>query len=65
MSGAAALLIAAAAAEEEAEATQAALQSKAPGAIGPALDDELKAGAKALEAAVLALAELRQKVEEA
>ena len=65
MSGAAALLIAAAAAEEEAEQTQAALQSKAPGSIPPALDEELKAGADALEAATAALAELRAKVQAA
>jgi len=59
--GAAALIIAAAAMEEECDETQAALTLKAT-LISPELDDELKAGADALDAARLALAELRAKV---
>ncbi len=59
--GAAALIIAAAEMEEECDETQAALSLKAA-LISPELDDELKAGADALDAARMALAELHAKV---
>lgn len=61
MSGATLLLEAAAEMEEECAETRAALTLKAA-MISPALDDELKAGADALDAARMALAELHAKV---
>lgn len=60
--GAAALIIAAAAMEEECEETRATLGLKAA-QITPELDDELKAGADALDTARLALAELHAKAQ--
>lgn len=61
MSGATLPLEAAAEMEEECDETQAALTLKAS-LISPELDDELKAGADALDTARLALAELHAKV---
>lgn len=61
MSGATLLLETAAEMEEECAETRAALTLKGA-LISPALDDELKAGADALDTARLALAELHAKV---